>query len=49
MSEYAVPKDFPRPVYAGAVAGTQPKLLLVRNEDGAYSEPGRSPQEIHHN
>ena len=49
MSEYDVPKDFPLPVYAGAVAGTQPKLLLVRYEDGTYGEPGRSPREIHHN
>ncbi len=49
MDGYEVPKDFPLPVYAGAVAGSQPKLLLVRHSDGTYGAPESSPRELHHN
>ena len=49
MTNFEVPKDFPRPVYAGAVSGAQPKMLLTRRRDGSYGEPGSSPEEIHHN
>lgn len=40
-----MPADFPRPHYRGAVAGSQPKLLLVRFERTFYA-PGCTPPEI---
>lgn len=40
-----VPDDFPRPRHQGAVAGSQPKLLLARFERKYYA-PGCTPPEI---
>ena len=41
----AVPADFPRPIPGSAVAGAQPKLLLVEYE-GQYYSPGCTPPEL---
>ena len=44
-SRYAqVPGDFPRPDVASAIAGSQPKLALVRYE-GKFYRPGGTPPE----
>jgi len=40
-----VPSDFPHPAHAGAVAGAQPKLLLVEYE-GQYYSPGCTPPDL---
>lgn len=42
--EIIVPDDFPRPDVAGAVAGYQPKLLLVKH-GGKFYPPGGTPPE----
>lgn len=41
----AVPDDFPRPVYYGALPGAQPKLLAVEYK-GRFYVPGSTPPEI---
>lgn len=40
-----VPADFPRPVYVGALPGTQPKFAAVLH-DGKFYLPGCTPPEI---
>lgn len=40
--------DFPVEPILGAIGGAQPKLLLTRGENGTYSSPKRSPEEIMH-
>lgn len=40
--------EFPNNPILGAVSGAQPKLLLRRNDDGTYSEPRPSAEEIMH-
>lgn len=40
-----VPKDFPRPLYSGALPGAQPKLLMVKY-NGRFYSPGCTPPEI---
>lgn len=41
-----VPADFPRPSYAGAVAGAQPKLLLTQYK-GRFYLPGCTPPALY--
>lgn len=40
-----VPEDFPHAPILGAVAGSAPKILLVRRENGTYAAPKISDQE----
>jgi len=41
-----VPADFPRPLYAGAISGAQPKLLMVQY-NGRFYSPGCTPPELY--
>jgi hypothetical protein len=41
-----VPENFPRPSFPGAIAGFQPKLLLVEYE-GRFYAPGCTPPELY--
>jgi len=42
----AVPSDFPRPAYLGAVPGAQPKYLMAVYK-GRFYEPGSTPPELY--